>query len=190
MGDQKGYCADIGSAAALGDKEAHDLFRRDCGTAEITYLDISDKVTNDSNFIYRQVIYKSDLPEANIKAKYNKEGFIVGIGFINDSVHNIIDEPARFAEGQIALMRFTHRNTNYPAEARENGIQGVVKLKLTINSFGFIENIEVVKGIRDCRECDREAVRVIKLMPRWKPAKRNGDNVKSYFDFPFSYKIQ
>jgi len=88
------------------------------------------------------------------------------------------------------MMKYIQQNVQYPAMAREAGISGKVFLKFVVSENGDISNVEVLKGVPGCGECDKEAIRVVKSMPKWKAAKMTGRAVKCYFNLPISFKIQ
>jgi periplasmic protein TonB len=102
----------------------------------------------------------------------------------------IVEEQAEFPGGQVAMMKYMQQNVQYPAMAREAGISGKCFLKFIVSETGDISNVEVLKGVPGCPDCDKEAIRVVKSMPKWKPAKQTGRAVKCYFNLPFSFKIQ
>jgi TonB family protein len=68
------------------------------------------------------------------------------------------------------LKRYVQMNMIYPQVAKEQGIQGKCYLKFKVNPNGSISDVEVVRGIAGCPECDQEALRLIKEMPNWTPA--------------------
>lgn len=105
-------------------------------------------------------------------------------------IFTIVEEQAEFPGGIPAMMKYIQQNVQYPAMAREAGISGKCFLKFVVSETGDISNVEVLKGVPGCPECDREAIRVVKSMPKWKPAKMTGRPVKCYFNLPFSFKIQ
>lgn len=105
-------------------------------------------------------------------------------------IFTIVEEQAEFPGGYAAMMKYIQQNVQYPAMAREAGISGKCFLKFVVNEDGDISNVEVLKGVPGCQECDREAVRVVKSMPKWKPAKMTGRAVKCYFNLPVNFKIQ
>jgi protein TonB len=63
-------------------------------------------------------------------------------------------------------------------------------LKFVVNESGSISDVQVLKGVPGCSDCDKEAIRVVKSMPAWKAAKMTGKAVKCYFNLPISFKIQ
>jgi protein TonB len=105
-------------------------------------------------------------------------------------IFTIVEEQAEFPGGIAAMMKYLQGNIQYPAMAREAGLSGKCFLKFVVNENGDISNVEVLKGVPGCSECDKEAIRVVKSMPKWKPAKMTGRAVKCYFNLPVNFKIQ
>ena len=107
-----------------------------------------------------------------------------------------IDVPVYFVEkmpefpgGQQALFKYLSENIKYPVIAQENGIQGKVTCQFTINKDGSIVDIEVIRSGGD-PSLDKEAVRVIKSMPKWKPGKQNNKTVRVRYTLPVRFKLQ
>lgn len=105
-------------------------------------------------------------------------------------IFTIVEEQAEFPGGTAAMYKYIQQNVQYPAMAREAGISGKCFLKFVVNETGEISNVEVLKGVPGCSECDREAIRVVKSMPKWKAAKMTGKSVKCFFNLPINFKIQ
>jgi protein TonB len=105
-------------------------------------------------------------------------------------IHTYVDEPAEFPGGINAMRSFLRENLVYPQVAQELGLEGKCQLKFVVSAKGNISNVEVMRGVPDCPECDKEAVRVVKLMPAWKPGKIKGQAVNSTFNLPVSFKLQ
>lgn len=93
-----------------------------------------------------------------------------------------------FPGGMKALAEFIKSNLRYPAAAREDGIEGRVYITFIVNAQGEIESAEVARGIGG--GCDKEALRVVNAMPRWKPGKQNGHAVKVYYTLPISFRLE
>ena len=87
-----------------------------------------------------------------------------------------------------AMGQYLRVNMKFPYSASQKGISGKCFLKFVVTETGEISNVEVLKGVPGCPDCDEEAIRVVKSMPRWKPAKIKGRPVKCYFNLPFSFK--
>ena len=94
----------------------------------------------------------------------------------------------QFPGGNAELMRYLSANIKYPTIAAENGIEGRVVLKFVVGKDGGISNIQVVRALDP--SCDKEAVRVVKGMPKWIPGMQNGHAVAVYFTLPVLFKLQ
>jgi len=105
-------------------------------------------------------------------------------------IFTIVEEQAEFPGGMAELVKFIQKNLQYPPMAREAGITGKCVLRFVVNETGEISNVEVLKGVPGCPDCDKEAVRVVKAMPKWKPGKMTGKAVKCYFNLPINFKLQ
>ena len=103
-------------------------------------------------------------------------------------IYNHVEVMPAFPGGEMGLMKWLSENIIYPKEAQEKGIQGRVTLRFVIKPDGSVEDVNVVKGFDPL--CDQEAVRVIKLMPKWIPGKQNGDPVYVYYSLPVIFKLQ
>jgi len=93
-----------------------------------------------------------------------------------------------FPGGQSALLKWLGDNIIYPTIAQEQGIQGRVTLRFVVKPDGSVDDVQVVKGLDP--SCDKEAVRVVKKMPKWIPGKQNGNPVYVYFSLPVTFKLQ
>jgi len=113
-----------------------------------------------------------------------------GPGEAAPEIFTIVEEQAEFPGGTTAMYKYIQQNVQYPAMAREAGISGKCFLKFVVNETGEISNVEILKGVPGCSECDREAIRVVKAMPKWKAAKMTGKSVKCFFNLPINFKIQ
>ena len=93
-----------------------------------------------------------------------------------------ITEQAKFKGGDKALRKYFADNLNYPKQAKEKDIQGRVYVKFTITEYGKIKNVKVVRSIH--KLIDNEAIKLIKNMPDWLPAKANNEQVESEHILP------
>lgn len=105
-------------------------------------------------------------------------------------VYTFVDEPAEFPGGTAELRKYLAEHIKYPQTAVEMGLEGKCYLTFVVSENGYISNVKVKKGVTDCKECDDEAIRVVKTMPRWKPGKLNGTAVNSVFSLPVTFKLQ
>jgi protein TonB len=94
----------------------------------------------------------------------------------------------QFPGGQDEMYRFIGNNLKYPAIDQEMGTQGRVTVRFVVSKTGEITNIELLKGISPT--CDKEAIRVIKSMPKWIPGKQSGNPVQVYFTMPIVFKLK
>lgn len=101
-----------------------------------------------------------------------------------------VDEPAEFPGGYAEMMKYFGKNMRYPEIALQAGIEGKANMQFVVEKNGSISNVNVQTGVRNCPECDKEATRVIKAMPQWKPGKINGRVVRSYYSMPIAFKIK
>ena len=101
----------------------------------------------------------------------------------------IVEKAPEFPGGQKALFKYLSENVKYPVMAQENGIQGKVVCQFVVNRDGSIVDIEVVRSAGD-PSLDKEAVRVIKSMPKWKPGKQSGKTVRVKFTLPVNFRLQ
>lgn len=99
-----------------------------------------------------------------------------------------VEQQAEFPGGQAALMRWLSQNVRYPEAAQQNDVQGRVVVKFVVEKDGSIGAATIVKGVD--KDLDREALRVVKKMPKWQPGKNNGVAVRSYFNLPVVFKLQ
>lgn len=105
-------------------------------------------------------------------------------------IETVVDELAEFPGGRKALIKYLVENINYPDIARELGLSGKTILKFTVGLNGQITDVKVVRGMKDCKECDNEAVRVVRKMPTWTAAKKNGSKVPSYFTLLVEFSLE
>lgn len=98
-----------------------------------------------------------------------------------------VEQMPSFPGGEIEMQRFIRDNLKYPVIAQENGIQGRVTIRFVVTKDGTISDVQVLRGID--ASCDKEAVRVVKSMPKWIPGKQNGRNVPVYFTLPVVFKL-
>jgi periplasmic protein TonB len=98
-----------------------------------------------------------------------------------------VEEMPEFPGGNSALLKFISENINYPSDAQINNIQGKVILKFVVNADGTVDQIEVIRGIDP--SLDNEAIRVIKLLPRFRPGKQSGQPVPVWFSLPVLFRI-
>lgn len=111
---------------------------------------------------------------------------------VDDSNDNrILEVPevmASFPGGDEALYKWLNEHLQYPEHANEQGIQGRVMVKFVVEKDGSIGNVTVTRSPDD--DLSREAIRVARSMPRWKPARQGSRVVRSYFNLPIMFRLQ
>jgi protein TonB len=103
-------------------------------------------------------------------------------------VFTIVEEMPSFPGGESERNKFLADNIVYPQQATENGIQGTVYISFVVDSKGNVTDVKILRGIGG--GCDEEALRVVKLMPKWHPGKQNGKQVRVLFNMPIYFKLQ
>ncbi len=103
-------------------------------------------------------------------------------------IFTIVEQMPSFPGGEAEMMKFIGSNLRYPVVAQESGIQGRVVVRFVVTKEGNIDQVEVVRGIDP--SCDREAMRVVKSMPKWTPGRQNGKSVPVYFTLPILFRLK
>lgn len=99
----------------------------------------------------------------------------------------VLDPTEKIPEPGYDLKKYLAENVHYPDSAIAHNIEGRVIVKFVVYENGSISRCEVIKGIG--KECNEEALRVVKAMPRWKPGIQHGKPVKVYFTLPVVFKL-
>ena len=103
----------------------------------------------------------------------------------NDSIYGVVDELASFPGGEAACMKWLSDHIKYPEECKKEGIEGRVHVQFVINKDGSIPEVKVLRSPHPL--LSEEAIRVVKAMPKWKPAKVNGQIVRQRFILPIKF---
>ena len=103
-------------------------------------------------------------------------------------VYDSVDEMPEFYRGGInGLVQYLSENIKYPIIAREKGIQGRVIVQFVVNKDGSIEDAKIVRSVDP--NLDKEALRVVMSMPKWKPGKKDGKAVRVKYVLPVNFKL-
>jgi Ca-activated chloride channel homolog len=103
----------------------------------------------------------------------------------DEQVFYKVEKSPEFPGGTEALNNFIRKNLKYPEELKESGISGMVIVSFTIDTDGSIKDIKILRGLDPL--LNQEAIRVIKLLPKWKPGMQNGKPVKSSYILPINF---
>lgn len=102
-------------------------------------------------------------------------------------IFTVVETSADFPGGTQARMKFLKDNLKYPQQARETGTQGTVYVTFVVEKDGSLTDVKVLRDIGS--GCGEEAMRVIKAMPKWTPAKQRGKTVRMQFNLPVKFTL-
>lgn len=106
-----------------------------------------------------------------------------------DEIYDVVDQMPEFPGGQEALFRFLAENVRYPQAAQQNKVEGRTLCEFVVNKDGRISDVVIVQSSGDYR-LDREAIRVIRSMPRWKGAIQRGKPVRVKYTLPVNFRLR
>lgn len=107
-------------------------------------------------------------------------------GSVSAEAENVQPE---FPGGVIAMLKYIKTNTKYPATAVEAKKSGKCHVKFMVTEKGTVSDVTLLDGISNCKECNEEAIRVVKSMPKWKPGKIAGKAVALYYNVTVNFKL-
>ncbi len=105
----------------------------------------------------------------------------------SNRVYDVVEQMPSFPGGISGLRTYLNQNIRYPAEAQENCVQGHVVVSFVVGKDGHISDVTVLRSVDP--SLDKEAVRVIRNMPRWTPGKQGGEPVKVRYNVPVSFRL-
>lgn len=105
----------------------------------------------------------------------------------DNQIFTVVEQQPEFNGGYEAMINFIKKNLRYPASARRMGVDGTVYVQFVVGKDGSITEVKTIRGIS--ADCDREAERVVKQMPAWKPGRQNGKPVFVRFVLPIRFKL-
>jgi len=105
-----------------------------------------------------------------------------------EKIWDVIEQMPQFPGGESELLAYIGKNLKYPMIAVENGISGRVTVRFVVSKTGDVDKVEVVRSLDPA--CDKEAMRVVRSLPRWIPGKQNGVNVSVYYTLPVTFKLE
>lgn len=131
----------------------------------------------------------------------------------DDPIFEVVEEPAQYPGGQAALMQYLAQNIRYPKISAENGVQGRVIVQFVIEKDGSLSNFKIVKDAKPVSDgitvnaqgttaegndipkeaygaLNIEALRVLREMPKWIPAKQRGQVVRLKYTLPVTFRLQ
>lgn len=107
---------------------------------------------------------------------------------IDTTIYTTVEKMPTFPGGEFKMYEFLAMNIRYPQRARQDGYSGTVYVRFIVEPDGTITNIEVAKGVGG--GCSEEAVRVVKMMPKWIPGEAFGKKVRVTYTLPVNFRLQ
>lgn len=104
------------------------------------------------------------------------------------NVYDCVEQMPSFPGGTQKLKEFIEENLRYPKELEETCIQGRVIVRFVVERNGKLSNVKVVKSVHPV--LDKEALRIVKLMPRWIPGRQNGITVRVKCYIPIIFRLK
>lgn len=104
-----------------------------------------------------------------------------------NKIFTVVEQIPEFPGGLEAMMNFIVKNMRYPASARRMGVDGTVFVSFVVSKDGSISEVKTLKGIS--ADCNKEAIRVVSMMPAWRPGKQNGKPVFVRYVLPIKFKL-
>ena len=104
-----------------------------------------------------------------------------------EQIFVIVENMPEFPGGDLALRKYIAENVKYPEIAKENGLSGKVFVQFVINQRGEVENVKIARGIDPA--LDKEAIRVVQSLPKFKPGSQRGKPVKVNYTVPINFQL-
>ena len=120
--------------------------------------------------------------ESEMMAQTQKDDYVD-----EDRVYDVVDQMPQFPGGHEKLKEFIEKNRRYPKSLQDRGIQGRVVVTFVVKKTGRISHAKVVRGVDPA--LDKEALRVVRKMPRWIPGKMGGKNVNVRYTIPVDFRL-
>ena len=120
-----------------------------------------------------------------------EEGKQVEIQGRNDNssneIYSSVEQMPLFPGGEVALVKYLDSHIQYPPEAKNNNIQGRVVVQFVVDKTGNVGEVKVVRSV--AKDLDKEAVRIVKSLPKFTPARQNGQAVAVWYTLPVTFKL-
>ena len=147
--------------------------------------EVIEIMDNDSK-VEESTIQASDDTQAAVEVKYTPVE-VEEEEVDEQQIFTIVEEQPEFPGGMAECYKWIGKNLNYPTISAENGVQGRVTVNFVVNADGSIVDVKVVRGVDPY--LDKEAIRVVSKMPKWKPGKQRGKAVRCSFNLPVRFKL-
>lgn len=107
---------------------------------------------------------------------------------VKEEIFKSVEQMPQFPGGDAALMKYLSSHINYPPMAAENNIQGKVILQFVVEKDGRVGEVKVARSVD--KDLDKEAIRVVKSLPKFTPGRQNGQAVRVWYTLPVTFKLQ
>ena len=107
---------------------------------------------------------------------------------VKEEVFRSVEQMPQFPGGEAALMKYLQSHINYPPMAAENNVQGKVILQFVVEKDGRVGEVKIARSVD--KDLDKEAIRVVKSLPKFTPGRQNGYPVRVWYTLPVNFKLQ
>ena len=149
------------------------------------------KIAEVINIVEDDVEIDDELDIADVEADQETEVAIVEMTEEEEEeeeqIFMIVENMPEFPGGDLALRKYIAENVKYPEIAKENGLSGKVFVQFVINQRGEVENVKIARGVDPA--LDKEAIRVVQNLPKWKPGSQRGKPVKVSYTVPINFQL-
>lgn len=135
-----------------------------------------------------ETIIASDEDMGEVVEIQNIENVVVADPEKEEEIFQVVEAMPEFPGGAAELMKWLQKNIKYPSISQENGVQGRVVVQFVVNRDGSIVDPVVIRSVDPY--LDKEALRVVNAMPRWKPGEQRGKTVRVKFTLPIQFRLQ
>ncbi len=142
-------------------------------------------ITEDSPKISTETHEKTGDDEIVVPEETNKV-----VAPVEDQIFLVVEQAADFPGGINEMYKFIQKSVVYPQVEKEAGITGTCYVSFVVEKNGSITDVQVARGVSGGPGCDKEAMRVVKIMPAWKPARQAGHEVRCRFTLPIKFSIK
>ena len=125
--------------------------------------------------------------EVEIEETDTDEDEIIEIEEDDDEFFMVVENMPEFPGGDLGLMKFIQKNVRYPAIAKEYNITGKVYVSFIVDRQGKVTNVKIVRGVD--KNLDAEALRVVSLLPKYRPGQQRGKAVRVMFTIPINFTL-
>ncbi|WP_302560589.1 M56 family metallopeptidase [Phocaeicola sartorii] len=159
-------------------------------TLRISYIDVkTEELVVTEDLIAEKKTLKVYLQGEGQVGK--DEVVVVGYGAMEASdanpVFQVVEVMPEFPGGMAECLKFLGKNIKYPVQSQQAGVQGKVIVQFVVEKDGSVSNPKVVRSIDP--DLDGEAVRVISIMPKWKPGMQKGQAVRVKYTVPVTFRL-